>query len=49
MKIKELVAVIDQASHISDGERARLLARLVSILSKLPADDTVTKALKKRA
>lgn len=49
MKIKELVAVIDQASHISDGERARLMTRLAAILTKLPPDDTVAKALKKRA
>lgn len=49
MKIKDLIAVVDQAAQLSDGERARLLKRLCSILAKLPSDDTVAKALKKRA
>lgn len=48
MKVKELVAVIDQSSHIADNERARLLARLATILSQLPQNETVAKALKKR-
>lgn len=48
MRISELVAVIDQAAHLSTGERARLLSRLAAILSKLPGNITVSRALKKR-
>jgi len=49
MKIKDLVAVVEQAAQLSMGERSRLLERLSAILAKLPKGETVAKALKKRA
>jgi len=48
MKVKQLVAVLDQASRLSSGERASLLKRLADILAKLPPTQTVAAALKKR-
>lgn len=48
MKINQLVAVVDQAAHLTAGEKATLLKRLARILAKLPPNETVAKALKKR-
>lgn len=48
MKVKDLVVVLRQAANLSEGERARLLRRLSDILEKLPKNETVTKALKRR-